>query len=218
MITKITGLLVVLFAAGVMTAHADEGKLITVVGTVSMVRDGQEVKLERGAVVRTGDLLKVAAESYAQLRMSDQSIVALSPVTEFKINEYRFSAEKPAEGRALFSLLKGAFRTVTGLIGRQARENYSVSAGVVATIGIRGTHYRLRLCDGDCSGEGSAPVKGLYGGVSEGRIGVTNSSGTDEFGADEYFFVADAASRPERLPGPPRFADRPRALPCQAQA
>lgn len=205
MINKLGRFLAVLFATGVVTAYADEGKLIALVGTVSMVRDGQEVKLERGAVLRTGDLVKVAADSSAQLRMSDQSIIALAPQTEFKITEYKFSSEKPAEGRALFSLIKGAFRTVTGMIGKQARENYSVSAGAVATIGIRGTHYRLRLCDGDCSGEGQSPTNGLYGGVTEGRIGVTNSSGTDEFGSEEYFFVADAASRPERLPGPPNL-------------
>lgn len=201
---KFSGLLLGGFAA--VFAHfavADEGKVLTAVGPVSVVRDGKEFRLNRGETVRTGDLIKVAEDGSAQIRMSDESIIALSPRTEFKITEYKFARETPTEGKALFALIKGAFRTVTGLIGQQARENYAVKAGVVATIGIRGTHYRLRVCESDCGGEGAAPANGLYGGVTEGRIGVANESGTEEFGADEYFYVADAASRAERLPGPP---------------
>ncbi len=208
MIKKLTGLLAAILVIGVgigMTpAIADEGKVIAAIGEVNLVRDGKVMPASRGTVVRAGDLIQVAAESAAQVRMSDESIIALASGTEFRIIEYEFTREKPAEGRALFSLIKGAFRTVTGVIGLQARDNYAVKAGVVATIGIRGTHYRLRLCDGDCGSEdAAAPENGLYGGVTDGRIGITNESGTDEFGADEYFFVADAMSRPERLPGPP---------------
>lgn len=185
-------------------AFANEGKLISLVGSVSLVRDGQETRLERGGVVRAGDLVKVAVSSAAQLRMSDQSIIALGQSTEFRISDYTFNADKPAEARASFSLLKGAFRTVTGMIGQHARDNYTVKAGVVATIGIRGTHYRLRLCNQDCADEkGASPADGLYGGVSEGLIGVTNESGMDEFGPGEYFYVADAKTRPERLFGMP---------------
>lgn len=185
-------------------AYANEGKLIASVGTVAVVRDGQEAKLERGGIVRTGDFVKVATDSAAQIRMSDQSIIALGQSTEFRIGEYAFSAENPSEGRAAFSLVKGALRTITGLIGQHARDRYAVKAGSVATIGIRGTHYRLRLCDNDCASEGGVPpANGLYGGVTEGLIGVTNDTGTDEFGPGEYFYVADAATRPERLSGYP---------------
>ena len=47
---------------------------------------------------------------------------------------------------AFFSLLKGGFRTVSGLIGKINHEDYSV-ATPVATIGIRGTDYLTVLCD-----------------------------------------------------------------------
>ncbi len=206
MIARTLGWMVAVLAAlAAAPAAADEGKVIAAVGQVSAVREGKELALARGAVVKSGDLVKVAADSSAQIRMSDESILALAPRTEFLISDYRFSADKPTEGRAIFSLLKGAFRTVTGIIGLRARENYRVNA-VVATIGIRGTHYRLRLCAADCPArEGAAAKDGLYGGVSEGRIAVTNQTGTDEFGADEYFFLADALGRPERLPGPPEL-------------
>lgn len=52
--------------------------------------------------------------------------------------------------RAFFRLLKGGFRAVSGLIGKVNRDDYRVSTPV-ATIGIRGTRYGARLCQGECS-------------------------------------------------------------------
>ena len=50
---------------------------------------------------------------------------------------------------AFFRLLKGGFRAVSGLIGHTRREDYAVQTPV-ATIGIRGTDYEVRMCSGDC--------------------------------------------------------------------
>jgi hypothetical protein len=52
--------------------------------------------------------------------------------------------------RAFFRLLKGGFRSVSGLIGKANHDDYRVSTPV-ATIGIRGTRYGARLCQGECS-------------------------------------------------------------------
>lgn len=51
--------------------------------------------------------------------------------------------------RAFFRLVKGGFRSVSGLIGKFNRDDYRVSTPV-ATIGIRGTRYSARLCEGAC--------------------------------------------------------------------
>lgn len=51
--------------------------------------------------------------------------------------------------KAFFRLVKGGFRSVSGLIGKLNREDYRVSTPV-ATIGIRGTSYSARLCEGSC--------------------------------------------------------------------
>ena len=51
--------------------------------------------------------------------------------------------------RAFFRLVKGGFRSVSGVIGKLNREDYRVSTPV-ATIGIRGTVYSARLCAGAC--------------------------------------------------------------------
>ncbi|MES2884276.1 MAG: hypothetical protein V4709_05700 [Pseudomonadota bacterium] len=51
--------------------------------------------------------------------------------------------------RAFFRLVKGGFRSVSGVIGKLNREDYRVTTPV-ATIGIRGTVYSARLCQGAC--------------------------------------------------------------------
>jgi len=54
-----------------------------------------------------------------------------------------------ATSRAFFRLVKGGFRSVSGLIGKLNREDYRVTTPI-ATIGIRGTSYSARLCQGPC--------------------------------------------------------------------
>lgn len=58
-------------------------------------------------------------------------------------------AEGSDSSRAFFRLVKGGFRSVSGLIGKVNQDDYRVSTPV-ATIGIRGTRYGVRLCQGEC--------------------------------------------------------------------
>src|SRR6185503_15521973 len=96
-------------------------------------------------------------------------------------------------------------RTITGLIGRSRAERYRMGTPL-ATVGIRGTAYSLVLCQGDCpADDGSVAPDGAYGLVFEGLVSVANPAGEAEFGADEVFFVADLATRPQRLIGRPGF-------------
>jgi hypothetical protein len=46
---------------------------------------------------------------------------------------------------------------------------------------------------------------GTYGAVTDGRIGVTNASGSYDFGADQYFHVATVDTAPRQLIAPPSF-------------
>jgi hypothetical protein len=60
----------------------------------------------------------------------------------------------------------------------------------------------------------------MYGGVYEGRIAVANVFGSDEFGADEFFFVPDGEG-PQRFLAPPIFLSdklKPKGLAAKGAA
>lgn len=196
--------LALLLAWGSSYAAEPAGRVLLLQGSANAVRGAQEVPLARGVTVETGDLLRVAEGSSLQVRFTDESVVALRANTQFKIEDYKFTANGTGD-KSIFSLLKGGLRTITGLIGKRAPEAYVVR-GSTATIGIRGTHFSAVNCAGDCTNaDGSQAEDGLYGGVTDGRIVVTNQAGESEFGREQYFVVTSSNALPKPLLAPPSF-------------
>jgi hypothetical protein len=174
------------------TAFSQEvaGRVLIAVGEVTIERGAQQFPARTGTEVRAGDLFRLGAASNAQIRLTDDSIVALRPETTFRIAEYSYRDRKPEEQRAFFDLVKGGMRTVTGVIGRLHQRNYGVNTPT-ATIGIRGTHYALHQ---------SSPLVGV---VTDGVISVRTQVAEILFGADQYFRVDGPNAVPERTIAPP---------------
>jgi hypothetical protein len=108
--------------------------------------DGSRRVLSTQSVVSTGDTLITEDKTYARVRFSDTSEVTLRPSTQFQIENYAFERAVPEQDNSAFRLLKGAFRTVTGLIGKRGnRDAYKLSTAT-ATIGIRGTVFGVTVC------------------------------------------------------------------------
>lgn len=180
-------------------------RVVMAVGDVAAQRAAERVKLTQGSDVRVGDRVTTAVLSHAQLRFSDEALIALRPESEFLIDGFSYQTPGSGPERAVFRLIKGGFRTVTGQIGRVNRDQYQVLT-TQATIGIRGTHYELLICAPlQCTRrDGTAAPAGLYGGVYDGRLAVAARGEQAEFGAREYFFVPDN-DVPQRLLSPPEF-------------
>ncbi len=203
------GTALALLAGG--AAWGEAGKVVFAVGDVAALRGTARVALAAGATLEVGDTIVTAAQSHAQLRFTDDGLVALKPESEFRIEQYNFDGRQDGTEVAVFRLVKGGFRTLTGQIGKISPDRYQLLT-TQATIGIRGTHYQVQLCAPEECREGGAVVRaGMYGGVYDGRIAVVNVFGSNEFGSDEYFFVADGEA-PQRFLAPPSFlSDRLKA-------
>jgi hypothetical protein len=180
------------------------GKILLAVGDVSVVRGGERARLVAGAMVSAGDSVVTGTESYAQIRFSDDALVALKPESEFRIERFNFTGKQDGSEVAIFRLVRGGFRTLTGQIGKLNHDQYQLLT-TQATIGIRGTHYQVQICAaGQCRNRGADVGAGMYGGAYEGGVVVANGFGSGEFGADEFFYVPDGQA-PLRWLGPPDF-------------
>ncbi len=130
-------------------------------------------RLELGAPLYEGDTLETSKDSFAVIAFRDESRVTLKAETRFKIEQHRFSADQPGENGAVYSLIKGGVRALTGLIGKYRKNAYKIKTPT-ATIGIRGTGFDL-VWLGAC---GTSATCGLVGFVWDGGIFAENESGT----------------------------------------
>lgn len=150
-------LLALISAAFAGQAVAAAGRVEFAVGSATVVgTDGRSRPVSRGAELDTGDTVRTN-EGRVQVRMTDGAFVSLQPNTEFGIKDYKFSGRADGTENALYSLVKGAMRTVTGLIGRVNRNRYQV-ATPTATVGIRGTGGLIQVLN-----DGSTLVQGTSG-------------------------------------------------------
>jgi hypothetical protein len=209
---------------GPAAAHAAAGQVLFALGRVEIRRDGQVLAAARGTAVEVGDTIATGPTGLAQLRMQDGALLSLRYGSTMKVEDYKLPTPAPvptpvgpvpaaqpaapsaavAGGRSVLRLLRGAFRTVTGLVGRNTGDAYSVITPV-ATIGIRGTDYSAAYCSGDC---GTTP-DGLYVGVSNGGVEVENEAGKLLLGNDQYGYVKDPSTAPGRELAPPGVLDAP---------
>ncbi len=117
------------------------GRFQFVAGDVRIVSvDGRERPAIKGGEVNEKESIHSGKTGSAQLRMIDDGIVAVRADTTLRIDEYQFANKEDGTERGFFSLLKGGFRSITGLIGRSNRDNYGIRTPS-ATIGIRGTDH-----------------------------------------------------------------------------
>jgi hypothetical protein len=204
--------LFLLLSAGPARAQdAEAGRVLMALGDVKVSRAGATIALKKGDAVRAGDTIITGPTSNAQVRMSDGAIMAIRSQTEFKINEYSFNGKADGTEKASLSLVKGGVRAVTGVIGRENKDNLKVDA-VVATIGIRGTGFNIVYCQGNCSNADKTPAKdGLYAGVFEGKVSVANERASGVYGVNEPVLVESKTSSIARLKQIPDFLRDPLA-------
>jgi hypothetical protein len=183
-----------LAAALCLEAFAAPAGEVTHVSGALMVRkaDGSSKILAPKSQVESGDLLVTAGDTYARVKFADGGEVTLRPNTQFRIEAFVYDQTKPATDSALFNLIKGGLRTITGVIGKRKPNTYEVHT-IVATIGIRGTNYGLLLCQGDCQNlrdnEGQVPQNGLHLDVAQGLIAVTNAAGEKLLSVGQFGYV-----------------------------
>jgi hypothetical protein len=152
--------------------------------------------------VAEGETLATEQNTYARLKFEDDAEIVLRPSTQLKIDSYQYQNAQPEKDNALLSLLRGGLRSVTGLLGRRSRDKVKFSTAT-ATIGIRGTHFGMLLCQGDCASiptSSGPPADGLHVDVVDGAITLTNQAGQQILAAGQFGYVRDLNTAPIIVP------------------
>jgi FecR protein len=144
---------------------------------------------QRGTVVNNGETIETQS-GRAQMRMVDGAFISLQNDTTLRLDNYRVaSATEPESG--FMSLVRGGLRTVTGLIGRNTKQNYRLQTAT-ATVGIRGTGFSAT------SGDDGTRVR-----VSEGAIALCTQGGCLDLAALQTGFAPNANTLPVRIAAAP---------------
>ena len=177
-------ILILLFLTGLIFASV--GKIATMSGDVSIIRDGSLVSATKGSVVENKDTITTTKGSRVQLIFNDKTIITIGSNSKFSISDYLYD-EKNNQANASFSLSKGIFRAMTGKIGKIAPSKFKLKMKT-ATIGIRGTRFIGNIDDQKetiaCTG---------------GAISVSNSAGEVLVRAGEITSITNGA-----IPNTPR--------------
>lgn len=185
--------------------------LASEVGSVTHLSGTLRARTPEGSVrllsvksaVNNGELLITQENTYARVKFLDGAEVVLRPESQFAVNDVRYQAGAPASDNFSVNLVKGGLRMVTGLLGKRNPERVNVST-TTATIGIRGTHFGLLMCQADCghipTPSGLPPADGLHIDVADGAIRVANRAGEQLLTAGQFGYVQSAATPPSAVP------------------
>lgn len=176
----------VAFAAAAASALADSGTVTQLSGTLSVRKaDGSVRILSQRSQIDSGDTINTERDSYAQIKFSDGGQVTLKPNTAVKIDNFKFSEEKPADDSFLYSLVKGGLRAVTGIVGKRSKDKYQLGTAT-ATIGIRGTTLSADDCVSSRSGECQRLDEAVFVSVADGEVVVRNGQGELGLAAGQF--------------------------------
>lgn len=166
---------------------------------------GTNKPVTSGLKVFSGQSIQTAADGEVHIVTADSGLIALRPNSSFRIDRYQAMGESSDE--VVFSLLKGALRSITGWIAKRNAAAYRLNTPT-ATIGVRGTDHETTVID--VAMDDDQP--GTYDTVYEGATVMQSPHGEIEIRPGEHAFVPrDGVFSPRLLARHPGFLKR-RAL------
>ena len=134
-------------AAATSVTAAEKAAAPTEVGTTVLIKqkvtgiiDLDERELKKGFRVFRNELVRTGPDAQAELRLDDNTKLALGPDAELRLDAFAVAGGGDAKSIAV-RLLKGTLRFLTG---RNSSETYKIETPS-ATIGVRGTVFDLYI-------------------------------------------------------------------------
>jgi hypothetical protein len=174
--------------SGLSFAQEAQGYVQEVSGEVTaQVGAGRVAGVGKGQTLVNNATITTGPKSYAVLKFEDGTAVLLKENTSFQVQNYAYNPRAPENASAIFNLVRGGLRMITGLVTTRNRDALKV-ATPLATIGIRGTEFMAEL------------VNPLFLQVVNGAVSATNAAGTVALNAGQVGVVANATTLGSLIP------------------
>ena len=184
-------------AASVQAQPSGEVEFTRGVGYAQTPGQGARI-LGKGLAFREGDTLSTGAYSSAQIKMQDGGFIALRPDSRLKFDKFSFNGQQDGSESSYFSLIKGGFRAVTGLIGQLHKPAYRIKTPT-ATLGIRGTDHETYVVTTNSPLAATVPA-GTYNKVNVGETSITTEKGSIAVLPNQMGYAGAADQLPQLLP------------------
>jgi len=151
-------------------------------------------KLESGYPVFLGDKVITGENGSVRLRMIDEAILDIGCFSIMVIEEYALNTNNR---KSILNLLQGSLRKVTGTIGKLTKDVYELKTPL-ASVGVRGTEYALRVFQSKGCGGTIDTDDGLYLEVIKGLVNLYNKAGNEMVAKGETAYVPLPESAPRK--------------------
>lgn len=121
-------------------AEPEVGTIVLAKKKVTGILGTDERELKTGWRVHRNELVRTGPQSQAELKLDDNTKLALGPDAELRLDEYAVEGGGNAKSIAV-KFLKGTLRFLTG---RHSSETYKIETPS-ATIGVRGTVFDIYI-------------------------------------------------------------------------
>lgn len=177
-------------------AAGAQGAVTSLEGKAAVERGKQTVDVVEALPVQAGDTLRVQKQSKVQLQFDDDSLFTIPGAAVLRVDA--FEAPEKGPGRAVYTLVDGGLRTITGRVGKNPQDVYQMHSDL-ATVTVRGSAYTALRCRSTCAGQ----KPGLYVKAEKGLITVANAQGKLNLRPGEVAYVASVETAPVRVQNSP---------------
>lgn len=177
-------------------AAGAQGAVTSVEGKAALERGKQTMDVVEALPVQAGDTLRVQKQSKVQLQFDDDSLFTIPGAAVLRVDA--FAAPERGPGRAVYTLVDGGLRTITGRVSKNPQDVYELHSDL-ATITVRGSAYTALRCRSTCAGQ----KPGLYVKAEKGLITVANGQGKLNLRPGEVAYVASVEAAPVRVQNSP---------------
>lgn len=129
-----------LAASQIVPSALEAGTAVMVRNQVTGLLGTEQRELKAGHRVHRDELIRTGAEAQVELKLDDNTRLALGPDAELRLDEFAIGGGDGSSS-IVVRLLKGTLRFLTG---RQTSQSYKIETPA-ATIGVRGTIFDLYI-------------------------------------------------------------------------